>query len=197
MDQEQGSAGRMTYPARGTLERLYYKLPLLLWRMGLGGYLCHPKRGGNRMLVLTTRGRKSGQPRHTMLSHVPVGEADYVCSGWGPRSDWVRNITNDPLVTVQPFKLCYGAQARAVTGLDEFRRFAEEIFQAGGDSHFKPWLESMGIEYTLEDMIAKRGHLLVYTFDRIDRKGPEPLSTDLVWLWGVPILLILLILLLR
>ncbi|MEJ2413002.1 MAG: nitroreductase family deazaflavin-dependent oxidoreductase [Anaerolineales bacterium] len=178
-----GSSHQLPYPTRGSLDRLIYKLPLLLWRMGLGVYFSHPARGGSRMLVLTTRGRKSGKPRHTMVSAVSVEGKDYILSGWGPRSQWVKNINQDPLVTVQVFRRSYHAFIRQITNQDEFSRVVAEMFHTGGDSHFKTWLQSLGIEYSPADMVSKRARITMYGFEPADREGPAPLKANLVWIY--------------
>ena len=51
---QQDASGTMAYPKRGTLNRLIYTIPRIMWRMGLGPYLGHESRGGSRMLALTT-----------------------------------------------------------------------------------------------------------------------------------------------
>jgi len=180
---DQKTSASMAYPRKGTLNRLVYKTPLILWRTGLGSLLSHPLLGGSRMLALTTRGRKSGQPRHTMLSYVPAGGKDFVCSGWGKRSDWVQNIRNDPLVTVQVGRRQYSARAYRVEDLEEFITVAEEMFLTGGDSHFGPWLDSHGIRSDREDMIAKRERLMIFGFKPVPEAGPAPLTADLRWIW--------------
>ncbi len=187
------SSHQLPYPSRGTLDRLFYKLPLLLWRMGLGSYLSHPARGGSRMLVLTTRGRKSGLPRHTMVSAVDVDGQDYIVSGWGPRSQWVKNVKNDPLVTVQVYQRTFSARIRRITDPEEFSRVVQKMFQTGGDSHFKSWLASLGIEYSPDDMRSKHDRISMYGFDPVEQEGPAPLGTDLIWVFPVILAMILLI----
>ena len=71
-----------------------------MWRMGLGPLinLTHPFTG--RVMVLGTRGRKSGQPRWTPLNYSP-GEGFVLCTaGFGTRSDWLRNLEAHPQVEV-------------------------------------------------------------------------------------------------
>jgi deazaflavin-dependent oxidoreductase (nitroreductase family) len=177
----QNSSTALEYPRKGTIDRFLYKLPLLVWRMGYGPLLSHPSRGGSRMLVLTAMGRKSGQPRHTMVSHIELDGRDYVLSGWGSRSQWVQNILIDPLVTVQVYRHSYPAVIYRVTEREEFSRVTERIFQTGGDSHFEPWLASLEIEKTPRDLIAKQDRVFIFGLNPVDRQGPEPLKTDLVW----------------
>lgn len=84
-------------PPRG-LARLAVRLPIWLYRLGLGWLL------GDRFLMLTHIGRKSGQPRQTVLEvlrHDRASDTYIVASGWGERADWLRNIKRRPNVLVQ------------------------------------------------------------------------------------------------
>ncbi|MFN2233053.1 MAG: nitroreductase family deazaflavin-dependent oxidoreductase [Anaerolineales bacterium] len=188
----QHASGAMTYPSKGTLNRLVFKTPLILWRMGLGPILSHPVLAGSKMLALTTWGRKSHLPRHTMLSYVQLDDQQFVSSGWGARSDWYQNILVDPIVTVQVGGKAYAAKARRVEDLGEFNRLTQAMLQGGGDTHFEAWLESYGIEPNMEDMLAKRERLYLVALDAITENGPTPLHTDLLWVWGlIPLLMAL------
>jgi deazaflavin-dependent oxidoreductase (nitroreductase family) len=84
-------------PPRG-LARLGFRLPIQLYHLGLGGLL------GNRFLLLTHIGRKSGRERETVLEVVRYDQATttfIVAAGFGPESDWFRNIRIHPQVSVQ------------------------------------------------------------------------------------------------
>jgi deazaflavin-dependent oxidoreductase (nitroreductase family) len=88
---------RETLPARGLLRRAL-RAPIWLYRARLGGLL------GHSFLLLTHRGRKSGLPRQTVLEVLrydrPTG-THIVAAGWGPTSDWFRNIQQTPQVIVR------------------------------------------------------------------------------------------------
>ena len=175
----------MTYPARGTFNRILFKLPLILWRLGFGAYLSSPARGGSKMLVLTTKGRKSGLPRHTMLSYIQSGEKEYVASGWATRSDWTKNIQTDPLVTVQVRGRIYSGLARRIIDLEEFTEVAKSLLDSGGDSHLEAWLAMLGTKNDLNHLVTKRDRVYFYGFDPTDVQGPIPLQADLLWIWAV------------
>jgi deazaflavin-dependent oxidoreductase (nitroreductase family) len=144
--------------------------------MGFGRFL------GRTMLVLTTRGRNTGRPRHTMVSYVRVGGRDYILSGWGPRAQWFRNLQASPRVSVQTGLETYSANARLVESEAEFADVAQRML-AGFDSHFEPWLESLDIRPDLEDLTAKRERVHLLALDRTVQPGPAPLEVDLLWLW--------------
>ena len=80
------------------LARLLWRAPIWLYRLGLGGLL------GQRFVYLTHTGRKSGQPRHTVLEvidHDKTTGAYFVASGFGDKSDWYRNVMANPQVNIQ------------------------------------------------------------------------------------------------
>jgi deazaflavin-dependent oxidoreductase (nitroreductase family) len=59
---------------------------------------------GKRFLLLTHTGRKSGLQREAVLEvvdHDPETGTFFITSGWGERSDWLKNISQNPDVRVQ------------------------------------------------------------------------------------------------
>ncbi len=58
-------------------------------------------RGPSVVLLLTTTGRKSGQPRVTPLQYEEDQGVVYVASARGSHADWFRNIRVNPRVQVQ------------------------------------------------------------------------------------------------
>lgn len=85
-----------TKPPRGVL-RWLLRLPIWLYRLRLGRLL------GDRFLMLTHIGRKSGQPRQSVLEVVGHDQATgtyIIASGWGEQADWLRNTQKNPNVLV-------------------------------------------------------------------------------------------------
>lgn len=98
---------------RGLTLRLY-RLPIALYRLGLGGLL------GSRFLLLEHRGRRSGQTRYAVLEVVRRDAATgayIVGSGFGEGSEWFLNLMADPHCHLQ-----IGRRRFAVTA----RRLAQE-----------------------------------------------------------------------
>lgn len=73
---------------------------------------------GNDMLLLTTRGARSGK-RHTVpLLYLRDGERMIVIASWGGRArnpDWYGNLVADPRATVQVRSRAVSVQARTAT----------------------------------------------------------------------------------
>ena len=84
-------------PPRG-LARLAWRAPIWFYRLGLGGLL------GERFVLLNHVGRKTGQPRQTVVEvvyHDKENGAYLVASGFGEKADWCKNVMAQPNVTIQ------------------------------------------------------------------------------------------------
>jgi deazaflavin-dependent oxidoreductase (nitroreductase family) len=80
------------------LARLAFRLPIWLYRLRLGWLL------GDRLLMLTHIGRKSGLPRQAVIEvvrHDPTSDSYIIASGFGTQVDWFRNIQQNPNVVMQ------------------------------------------------------------------------------------------------
>jgi deazaflavin-dependent oxidoreductase (nitroreductase family) len=84
-------------PRAAPLLRLMLKVPRLLYYIRPIGALLRWR----CVLLLTTRGRRSGLWRTTPMSFMPVDDHFAVFSGWGVRSAWYQNVRADPSVRVR------------------------------------------------------------------------------------------------
>ena len=78
------------------VQRFFFRAPIGLYRVGLGGLL------GSRFLLLEHTGRTSGQLRQVALEVLETGDDDapVIASGFGESSQWYKNVTVDPDVWV-------------------------------------------------------------------------------------------------
>jgi deazaflavin-dependent oxidoreductase (nitroreductase family) len=76
--------------------RALFRAPILFYRIGLGGMM------GKQILLLTTIGRKTGKPRVTALGYGYDAASDsyHVMTGWGGKTDWLRNAQANPKIHV-------------------------------------------------------------------------------------------------
>jgi len=84
------------------LARLFIKAHVLLYRLS-GGKLGRTMRG-QRVLVLTTRGRKTGSARHVPLAPLFEGDDIFIIASMGgaPKNPaWYHNLKANPEVEVQ------------------------------------------------------------------------------------------------
>ncbi len=75
----------------------YFMVPL--HRAGLGAWVSTPV--GGWILLLRVRGRKSGLIRETPLNYLIADGQVWVLAGFGPRTEWYRNLLADPAVEVR------------------------------------------------------------------------------------------------
>jgi len=165
---------RIPYPSSPLLRQLF-RLPILLWRLGLGRLV------GRLFMVLTTTGRSSGQPRRVAIEYHEFRGRKYVMAAW-PQSDWYRNIVHQPLVTVQTAGGAEPATARRIVDpgeLNEAYDFVES------NPVFRRWLRVLGVASDREEFIASGDRLHLLTFDPTDQETPLPQSGDLWWIWPI------------
>lgn len=101
-------------PPRGVARKLL-RLPNGLFRLHLGWLLF------GHFLQLTHTGRRSGLPRRSVLEvlrHDRASDTYMVMAGFGPNSDWMRNIAKTPRVAIAVGLRHFAARA-TVLGPDE------------------------------------------------------------------------------
>lgn len=140
------------YP-RTRWAKLLVKAPLIAWRLGLGPIT------GKLFLVLTTTGRKSGLPRHTMVEYHVLEASKYTPCAFGSKAQYYQNIVADPRVTIQSADGTEHALAVRVTDDDELIAVFE-LFKRRDPLLLEWYLKSLGIK-------------------------PKVLEVDLAWLWLV------------
>ena len=119
----------------------------LFWQMHLKIYLCSKGRIGNRMrglpiLVLTTKGRKSGLTRQNALMYLPYGR-DFVviASNLGDEKHpaWWINLKAKPTASVQIADSHYVVRARAAVD-DEREKLWQTIAEKNTDyEQYRTW----------------------------------------------------------
>jgi deazaflavin-dependent oxidoreductase (nitroreductase family) len=86
--------------------------------------------GGQRVLLLTTKGRRTGLPRTTPVQCTRVGEAlIVVASNRGSRTppNWYQNLRADPRVRVQLGRETLQVRAREVTEDERDRLWSQLV----------------------------------------------------------------------
>lgn len=100
--------------------------PLPVYRLGLGFLLAR------KVMILTTRGRTTGKRRKTPLWYVHDGDSIYCFSGWGPSSDWLKNLKVDPGVLVQIGKETWETRGSLVQDPLELERMLHLLLKKYG-----------------------------------------------------------------
>ena len=98
-----------------------------------GGEIGHEWREGSTILLLTTKGRKTGEPRTTPLIYAQDGDRYVIVASKGGAPEdpgWYRNLDKDPDVELQVKDDVFAARARKAEGEERERlwRKANEVW---------------------------------------------------------------------
>jgi deazaflavin-dependent oxidoreductase (nitroreductase family) len=106
----------------------YMSVPAL--KMGLGRYMSNPLTG--YLMILRTRGRKSGEMRDAPLGYTIVGEHVYCVAGFGRKTHWFQNVQVDPKVEVILPSRAFSGLAEEVTDEEERLRVLPPLLRSMG-----------------------------------------------------------------
>jgi deazaflavin-dependent oxidoreductase (nitroreductase family) len=107
---------------RAALSRFMFRIPLLVYRLGLGRLM------GHQFLVLTHAGRRSGRVHETVLKvlrYDPATRESVVASAWGTKTDWYRNIRARSALAVRTGRDWYVPEQRALPPEEAFAVFED------------------------------------------------------------------------
>jgi len=85
---------------------------------------------GTQALILTTTGRRSGEPRDCALIYGTSGDSPVIVASKGgdpAHPDWYFNLADEPIVEVQIWGDRFPARARTATGEERARLWAEML----------------------------------------------------------------------
>jgi deazaflavin-dependent oxidoreductase (nitroreductase family) len=176
--------GRRMTDAQPTFDRgrpnrfrkFFFKLPVALYRDGPAEIMrlrC--------VMLITTTGRRSGQPRTTGVSFMPLDGRFIVFSGWGVRSDWYQNVLANPDVTLQVGRRTLRATAQPVNDPERRRELMllmrERSDKCGPPQPVRGILQRTGIfdyEGELDLAVAQAGALPVVELIPRDERATRP-----------------------
>lgn len=124
---------KLTVAIDRTIGRTIYRWHVHLYRL-TRGFIGHKSPVGP-MLLLEIRGRKSGLTRSVTLLYYEKDDVYYVVASNGGRPEhpnWLRNIRQNPDVTVQVGARRFAAVARSVSSADEPAVWDELVRHYGG-----------------------------------------------------------------
>ena len=84
-----------------TLRRVFHAMNyfmVFMWKIGMGAILNAWPRVTGRIMVIQHRGRRSGKVYVTPVNYAIVDNEIYCTAGFGPKTDWYRNILANPCV---------------------------------------------------------------------------------------------------
>lgn len=166
----------LPYPS--ALGRWVLRLPLLFYRLGLGDLM-----NGLNLMVLGTRGRKSGLPRYTSIEYRRHGSKIYVVSAWGERPQWYGNLKAEPDVVVQQGRKTFAARATAVDNPGEALRVLH-LFRRRAPFVYDPIIARLSARERVNALTlpeVSREITIVRLDPQPDAPAVAPLPADYAW----------------
>jgi len=163
---------KIPYPTG--LMKWVYKSPILLYRLGLGFIV------GRLFMLMTTIGRKSGIPRRTAIEFHEFKGRKYIFTTWGAKTDWFRNITANPYITIQTWRGAERVLARRITSNEEL---SEAFEYAKSNPTIRAVMRLSGFKLSREQFLEQKERFFFVTFDPSDHSVLEPVRADWWWAW--------------
>lgn len=176
-------------PGRLAFKYLNYFM-VFLWRLGMGKILSVWPEVFGKYMVITHRGRKSGQQYRTPVNYAEIQGEIYCTAGFGPGSDWFRNLLANPQVEIWLPNGWYTGTAveQDVTGVT--LPFMRQVLVNSG---FVSWMMGLDLQSMSDEALLEycKDYRLVQIHRSAARTGSDG-PGDLAWIW--PILFALLLL---
>jgi deazaflavin-dependent oxidoreductase (nitroreductase family) len=171
-------AEQIPYP-NGIFRHLL-RLPTWLYRLGLGSFMSFM-----HIMVLTTRGRNSGLPRHTAIEYRAHGSKIYIVSAWGTRPQWYQNLLVNPVVSLRQGQRSINARAHVVDDPNEALR-ALYLFRKTAPAVYDPLMARLSSKEAVSGRtLPNISH--EFTIVRLDPEAngeaPATVADDLKQFW--------------
>ena len=158
------------------------RFTMLGWRLGLGGLMnAWPEQGG-RMMVLGTRGRKSGLLRRTPLNYAPLPDGIACVAGFGEQTDWYRNCLADPRVQVWlPSGPWEGTASQVTLPAERLRLLRQVLIASGAAARLFGGLDP----HLISDADLERETVSYCVVHVTLERRLSTRVADLAWIWPV------------
>jgi deazaflavin-dependent oxidoreductase (nitroreductase family) len=160
-----------------------------LWRLGLGPWFNVWPAVSGRIMVIRHTGRKTGQRRLTPVNYALVEDELYAVAGFGPISDWYRNLRANPEVEVWLPDGWWSATVEDISDSEHRLRLLRKVIIGSG---FVAYLFGLNphtcSDSFLEETCAK--YRLLHVRRTAARTGPGG-PGELAWVWPLATMILL------
>jgi len=169
--------------------KYFNRFMVFMWRLGLGSWVNMWPQGSGQIMVITHTGRKTGLRRRTPVNYALVDGELYCTAGFGPRTDWYRNILANPQVEVWLPDGWWAGVAEDITGDERALSLLRAVLIASGFAAPAAGLHPKTM--TDDELAAATAHYRLIHIRRTEaRTGPGG-PGDLAWVWPLATFLLL------
>jgi deazaflavin-dependent oxidoreductase (nitroreductase family) len=159
-----------------------------MWRLGLGPLVNFCPAVSGRIMVVTHTGRKTGLKRHSPVNYALVDGELYCIAGFGPTSDWYRNMATNPKVDVWLPVGWWAGLAKDISKSERRLSVVRQVLIASGAAARVAGIDP--IRMTDAELDAATAHYPLIHIHRAEaRTGPGG-PGDLAWVWPVMVMIL-------
>lgn len=166
--------------------RNFNRFMVVMWRLGLGRWVNVWPAGSGRIFVLGHTGRRTGRRRRTPLNYALVDGELYCTAGFGPASDWYRNVMAEPAVEVWSPGERWAGAVEEISDHPERVHLLREVLVASGFAARAAGIDPRRLDD--EELARATSSYRLLRIRRTAGAGPLPVHPrpgDLSWCWAV------------
>jgi deazaflavin-dependent oxidoreductase (nitroreductase family) len=175
--------------------KYFNRFMLMMWRLGLGPWVNAWPEVGGRIMVITHTGRKSGLRRRTPVNYALVDGEIYCTAGFGPVSDWYRNIVAQPQVEVWLPDGWWAGVAEEITDTKLRAPLLRQVLIASGFAARAERIDPVAM--TNDELSAATADYRLIRIRRTEARTGRNGPGDLAWVWPLATMILVPLVLLR
>jgi deazaflavin-dependent oxidoreductase (nitroreductase family) len=154
---------------------------MLMWRIGLGRFAEAWPAGFGRIMVIEHVGRRTGARYRTPVNFTRCGPDLFCLAGFGPRTDWYRNVLAHPEIAVWLPHGRWTAKAEEASDSPDRLALMRRVLCDSGFASRAIGLDPRVVsDEVLDDATA--GYLLL-KITPLEREDAPDGPGDLAWVW--------------
>jgi deazaflavin-dependent oxidoreductase (nitroreductase family) len=168
---------------------------VFMWRLGLAPFINIWPEVGGQIMMIEHRGRRSGRRRYAPVNYAIVEGELYCTAGFGPVSDWYRNIVANPNIEVWMTDGWWAGAVEDVSDCENRLALLRKVLIGSGVVTYMAGIDPVKLSDEAFDAVTKTYRLLHIrrTEARTGPGGPG----DLAWVWPLASMILLPLVLLR
>ncbi len=162
---------------------------VFMWRLGLAPFINIWPEVGGQILVIAHVGRKSGLKRYSPVNYAVVDGEVYCTAGFGPVSDWYRNVKANPNIEVWMTNGWWAGVVEDVSDCESRLPLLRKVLFGSGVVTYMVGIDPGKLSDEAFDAVTEKYRLL-HIRRAGARTGPGG-PGDLAWVWPLATMILL------